>query len=150
MLYRRLIMNERYDLGFSVFQQNRVLIRISNNGPLIPPEIQNRIFVPFFTTKKHGSGIGLSICQEIMKLHKGSLAVISTQTKFNLIHILNSSNTATYQTNKLFINHFPAKRCQCQSRKLKVLFGKGDADYCYSQQNTKEHMGKKNPETSHK
>jgi two-component system nitrogen regulation sensor histidine kinase NtrY len=57
--------------------QNRVLIKISNNGPYIPPELQEKIFVPFFTTKKNGSGIGLSISQEIMKLHKGSLSVLS-------------------------------------------------------------------------
>jgi len=57
--------------------QNRVLIKVTNNGPLIPTELQEKIFVPFFTTKKNGSGIGLSICQEIMKLHKGSLTVVS-------------------------------------------------------------------------
>jgi two-component system nitrogen regulation sensor histidine kinase NtrY len=58
-------------------RQNRVWICISNNGPSIPPEVQDKIFVPFFTTKQEGSGIGLSICQEIMKLHKGSLMVVS-------------------------------------------------------------------------
>ena len=58
-------------------QQNRFLIRISNNGPTIPPELQEKIFVPFFTTKRNGSGIGLSICQEIMKLHKGSISLLS-------------------------------------------------------------------------
>jgi len=57
--------------------QNRIWISISNNGPVIPPEVQDKIFVPFFTTKKEGSGIGLSICQEIMKLHHGSLMVVS-------------------------------------------------------------------------
>jgi signal transduction histidine kinase len=57
----------------------RVLIRITNNGPLIPPQLQEKIFVPFFTTKKNGSGIGLSISQEIMKLHNGSLVVVSTE-----------------------------------------------------------------------
>jgi two-component system nitrogen regulation sensor histidine kinase NtrY len=57
--------------------QNRILIKISNNGPYIPPELQEKIFVPFFTTKKNGSGIGLSISQEIMKLHKGSIQVFS-------------------------------------------------------------------------
>ncbi|HJZ40854.1 MAG TPA: ATP-binding protein [Bacteroidales bacterium] len=41
------------------------------------PGLQERIFVPFFTTKQEGSGIGLSISQEIMKLHKGSLMVMS-------------------------------------------------------------------------
>jgi signal transduction histidine kinase len=58
-------------------RQNRIWISLSNNGPVISPEVQEKIFVPFFTTKKDGSGIGLSISQEIMKLHKGSLMVVS-------------------------------------------------------------------------
>ncbi len=57
--------------------QNRIRISVSNNGPVIPAEVQDKIFVPFFTTKKEGSGIGLSISQEIMKLHKGSLMMVS-------------------------------------------------------------------------
>jgi two-component system, NtrC family, nitrogen regulation sensor histidine kinase NtrY len=57
--------------------QNNVVIRIINNGPLIPPELLEKIFVPFFTTKKSGSGIGLSISQEIMKLHNGSITAVS-------------------------------------------------------------------------
>lgn len=68
-------------------RQNRVLIKIINNGPLIPPALQEKIFVPFFTTKKNGSGIGLSISQEIMKLHNGSIVAVSSaenQTSFIL------------------------------------------------------------------
>lgn len=57
---------------------NHVRIRVANNGPAITPEIREKMFVPFFTTKKNGSGIGLSICQEIMKLHRGSLSVTHT------------------------------------------------------------------------
>jgi len=57
--------------------QQRSRISLSNNGPVIPPDVQEKIFVPFFTTKKEGSGIGLSISQEIIRLHKGSLIVVS-------------------------------------------------------------------------
>ncbi len=64
-------------LEISGHRQNRARISVSNNGPLIPAEVQEKIFVPFFTTKKEGSGIGLSISQEIMKLHKGSLVMVS-------------------------------------------------------------------------
>ena len=64
-------------LNIETTRQNRVWIRISNNGPAIPPEVQDKIFVPFFTTKEEGSGIGLSICQEIIKLHGGSLMVVT-------------------------------------------------------------------------
>ncbi|MBN1790191.1 MAG: HAMP domain-containing histidine kinase [Bacteroidales bacterium] len=60
--------------------RNRIRIIVSNNGSLIEPEIRERIFVPFFTTKKNGSGIGLSICQEIIKLHQGSLTVMTSDT----------------------------------------------------------------------
>jgi two-component system, NtrC family, nitrogen regulation sensor histidine kinase NtrY len=63
---------------FTMYPQ-RLRIKVSNNGPHIPPELQEKIFVPFFTTKQNGSGIGLSISQEIMKLHKGSLMVVSEQ-----------------------------------------------------------------------
>jgi signal transduction histidine kinase len=59
--------------------QNSVIIKVINNGPLIPPELLEKIFVPFFTTKKNGSGIGLSISQEIMKLHNGSLVAVSSE-----------------------------------------------------------------------
>jgi two-component system, NtrC family, nitrogen regulation sensor histidine kinase NtrY len=57
----------------------KILIKVTNNGPLIPPQLQEKIFVPFFTSKKNGSGIGLSISQEIIKLHNGSLAVVSSE-----------------------------------------------------------------------
>jgi signal transduction histidine kinase len=59
--------------------QNNIIIRVINNGPLIPPELLEKIFVPFFTTKKNGSGIGLSISQEIMKLHNGSVIAVSSK-----------------------------------------------------------------------
>lgn len=64
-------------LNIESTRQNRIWVCISNNGPAIPPGVQDKIFVPFFTTKEEGSGIGLSICQEIMKLHNGSLMVVS-------------------------------------------------------------------------
>ncbi len=50
-----------------------VLIEIKNNGPVIPPEIADHIFIPFFTTKSEGSGIGLSLSRQIMRVSGGSL-----------------------------------------------------------------------------
>ena len=50
-----------------------VLIEVSNNGPLIPNEEIEHIFVPFFTTKSDGSGVGLSISRQIMRLSGGTL-----------------------------------------------------------------------------
>ena len=52
-----------------------VLIEISNNGPAIPPNIAEHIFIPFFTTKENGSGIGLSISRQIMRLSGGNLSL---------------------------------------------------------------------------
>jgi nitrogen fixation/metabolism regulation signal transduction histidine kinase len=60
---------------------NRPEISVSDNGPGIPEEIIDKIFVPFFTTRKEGSGIGLSISKQIMRLHGGSLKVRSVPGK---------------------------------------------------------------------
>ena len=54
-----------------------VEIQVEDNGPGIPAEILEHIFVPFYTTKKTGSGVGLSLARQIMRLHKGSIAVHS-------------------------------------------------------------------------
>lgn len=54
------------------------VIQVEDHGPGIVPEALERIFVPFYTTKKTGSGIGLAISRQIMNLHKGSLQVKST------------------------------------------------------------------------
>jgi two-component system, NtrC family, nitrogen regulation sensor histidine kinase NtrY len=59
------------------FPYNRVI----DHGEGIVPEAIERIFVPFFTTKKTGSGIGLAISRQIMNLHKGSLEVESEPGK---------------------------------------------------------------------
>ncbi len=57
---------------------NRVGIRVRDNGPGIEPEALEKIFIPFFTTKKTGSGIGLSLSRQIMQLHGGQLTVESS------------------------------------------------------------------------
>ncbi|MCD8102564.1 MAG: ATP-binding protein [Alistipes sp.] len=48
-------------------------VEVRNNGTLIPPEVEPHIFVPFFTTKDKGTGIGLSLSRYIMRLHGGNL-----------------------------------------------------------------------------
>jgi two-component system nitrogen regulation sensor histidine kinase NtrY len=57
--------------------QNRPEIIIRDNGPGIEEEALARIFIPFFTTKKQGSGIGLSISKQIMRKHNGTISVVS-------------------------------------------------------------------------
>ena len=56
----------------------RPQISVSDNGIGILPEVRKRIFIPFFTTKKNGSGIGLSICKQIIHAHGGNIFVTST------------------------------------------------------------------------
>ncbi|NND80699.1 MAG: histidine kinase [Maribacter sp.] len=61
------------------------IIQVWDNGPGISPELLDEIFVPFFTTKKTGTGIGLSLSKQIMRLHGGSIQVISREnTAFTL------------------------------------------------------------------
>ncbi len=57
--------------------ENGVTLQIRDNGPGIPDEILENIFVPFYTTKESGSGIGLSLSRQIMRLHRGNLTVQS-------------------------------------------------------------------------
>jgi two-component system nitrogen regulation sensor histidine kinase NtrY len=66
----------------------RVAISVTDNGPGIVPDALEQIFVPFYTTKKGGSGIGLSLSRQIMRLHRGTLTVRSApdaQTTFTLL-----------------------------------------------------------------
>lgn len=58
---------------------NKKYIQVQDNGPGIPPELIDEIFVPFFTTKNTGTGIGLSLSKQIMRLHGGSINVDSRQ-----------------------------------------------------------------------
>jgi PAS domain S-box-containing protein len=67
---------------------NSVTIEISNNGPQIPPELKEQIFIPFFTTKENGSGIGLSLSKQ-MVLQMGGDIILKTgkylQTTFSIV-----------------------------------------------------------------
>lgn len=58
-----------------------VRVDISNTGSGIPPQILEKIFTPFFTTKAQGTGLGLPICNKLVKLHKGEIHVTSDDTK---------------------------------------------------------------------
>ncbi len=58
--------------------RGRSLIEISDNGTGMDDEIREKVFTPFFTTRRDGSGIGLSLSRQIMRLHKGRINVDST------------------------------------------------------------------------
>ena len=66
------------DLRSFFNEKGRPVIMVRDNGPGIDEEALHKIFIPFFTTKKHGSGIGLSLSRQIMRQHQGVLAVKST------------------------------------------------------------------------
>lgn len=59
----------------------KVVLKVADNGPGIPEEVLDKIFIPFFSTKKSGSGIGLSLCKQIVMLHRGTLQVQSIPNK---------------------------------------------------------------------
>lgn len=66
------------NIGIEAFIENKkTIICVHNNGSKISPEVLPQIFVPFFTTKTNGTGIGLSISKQIIQLHNGSLEVFS-------------------------------------------------------------------------
>lgn len=58
-------------------ERGRPVVQISDNGPGIEPEALEKVFIPFFTTKKDGSGIGMSLSRQIMRQHGGSMGVKS-------------------------------------------------------------------------
>ena len=67
-------------------EKDQAMIRISNNGAMIPPKIIETIFEPFFTTKELGTGIGLYVCRKIIEKHKGNIVCESNKdwTSFSI------------------------------------------------------------------
>ncbi|MCD8268555.1 MAG: ATP-binding protein [Parabacteroides sp.] len=83
-------------ISLEVKQAGRnLIIEVTDNGPGIPHEILDDIFVPFFTTKGSGSGIGLSLSRQIIRMHEGELSVSSqpyTATRFSITLPLSPGN----------------------------------------------------------
>jgi len=71
------VSNPVVELKSYIGNRGQILIEISDNGEGIPKDVQEKIFIPFFTTKESGSGIGLSLSQQIMRQHKGIISVNS-------------------------------------------------------------------------
>jgi nitrogen fixation/metabolism regulation signal transduction histidine kinase len=68
-------------------KRGRITLQVTDNGKGILPDVIDKIFIPFFTTKPQGSGIGLSLSRQIMRLHGGSINVYSDpgkETRFTL------------------------------------------------------------------
>ena len=75
------------DISAKMGKDDDVIIQVANDGEPIPPAAQEQIFIPFYTTKKDGSGIGLSISRQIMRQHNGTIDLVRSdvnQTVFEL------------------------------------------------------------------
>lgn len=68
-------------------QNKKLILKVADNGAGISEEILDKIFIPFFSTKKNGSGIGLSLCKQIIMLHKGIIQAQSIPGKGTLIEL---------------------------------------------------------------
>ena len=64
-------------LTASLDERGKILIKVTDNGPGIPEDVLEKIFIPFYSTKKNGSGIGLSLSRQIMRAHGGNIRVAS-------------------------------------------------------------------------
>lgn len=73
--------NKCIEIKASLNEKSRPVISVKDNGTGIDPEALDKIFIPFFTTKKTGSGIGLSLSRQIMRQHQGTLTAKSTVGK---------------------------------------------------------------------
>ena len=75
------------DISAKIDKDDEVIIQVANDGEPIPVSAQEQIFIPFYTTKKEGSGIGLSISRQIMRNHHGTIDLVRSdinQTIFEL------------------------------------------------------------------
>lgn len=66
-------------LSAYIDQNNKTMISVADNGSGMSAEVIDKIFIPFFSTKKNGSGIGLSLSKQIMMLHKGTIQIHSVE-----------------------------------------------------------------------
>jgi signal transduction histidine kinase len=58
-------------------QSGKIILKVADNGQGMPEDLLDSIFIPFFSTKKQGSGIGLSLCKQIIMLHRATINVQS-------------------------------------------------------------------------
>jgi len=68
-------------------EEDQIVVLISDNGTGIDPEIIDEIFVPFYTTKPQGSGIGLSLARQVMRMHGGNIRITSGKGAGTMVYL---------------------------------------------------------------
>ncbi|WP_010178424.1 sensor histidine kinase [Aquimarina agarilytica] len=81
------IQNPKIIVKAKINSTGQPTIHVIDNGKGIPDEIIDQVFIPFFTTKKTGSGIGLSLCKQIMLLHKGEITINSIENTGTVVNL---------------------------------------------------------------
>ncbi|MCP5381554.1 MAG: histidine kinase [Kordiimonadaceae bacterium] len=71
--------NARVEISAKLNKRGRIVIEVSDNGPGIPDDLAAKIFVPFYTTKRDGSGVGLALTRQVMIAHGGSVSLAKTE-----------------------------------------------------------------------
>jgi len=69
--------NPQVSLSASLGSKGHIIIAVKDNGSGMDEDILNNIFVPFFTTKRHGTGVGMSLVRQIVRLHRGQVGIRS-------------------------------------------------------------------------
>ncbi len=73
------VKDARVTLSAKLNKRGRIVIEVSDNGPGISKELAEKIFVPFYTTKRDGSGVGLALTRQVMIAHGGSVSLAETK-----------------------------------------------------------------------
>ena len=79
--------NHRVQLSAYLNKRGRLVIDIADNGPGIPDDIKDKVFVPFYTTKREGSGVGLALTRQIMIAHQGTVKLDKAKIGGTLISL---------------------------------------------------------------
>jgi nitrogen fixation/metabolism regulation signal transduction histidine kinase len=82
------VKNGHVSLSARLNQRGHVTLEVADNGPGIPDEIASRVFVPFYTTRREGSGVGLALSRQVMIAHRGTITFTNLEkggTRFTLV-----------------------------------------------------------------
>ena len=75
------------DFHLRRLSDDSIVLWVKNDGKSIPVEAQEQIFIPFYTTKEDGTGIGLSVCRQIMRYHKGTIDLLRSNSTENIFEL---------------------------------------------------------------